>query len=230
MNNSASKLESQPSKKQIQKSLAVLIKNTRTTRRYLSLVEIADWLNVAIKGLGSIKEVADRIDLSPKMLKQFTYINKLIPEVQEMFAKRKIDSVDIATHLSMLNRQEQLLVAEEVAAKQLNSADVRAIRELRNDASDLGIKEVIERVKSSRNVKHYIAEFVVRSKKLRESELRKRFSRIIESENIIKLTKDGPIGRITMNEKGKQLLQQYSNRHGFTKAEAVSMIVRGDVD
>lgn len=230
MNNSASKLESQPSKKQIQKSLAVLIKNTRTTRRYLSLVEIADWLNVAIKGLGSIKEVADRIDLSPKMLKQFTYINKLIPEVQEMFANRKIDSVDIAVHLSMLNRQEQLLVAEEVAAKQLNSADVRAIRELRNDASDLGIREVIERVKSSRNVKHYIAEFVVRSKKLRESELRKRFSRIIESENIIKLTKDGPIARITMNEKGKQLLQQYSNRHGFTKAESVSMIVRGDVD
>lgn len=230
MNNSASKLESQPSEKQIQKSLAVLIKNTRTTRRYLSLVEIADWLNVAIKGLGSIKEVADRIDLSPKMLKQFTYINKLIPEVQEMFAKRKIDSVDIAVHLSMLNRQEQLLVAEEVAAKQLDSADVRAIRELRNDASDLGIKEVIERVKSSRNVKHYIAEFIVRSKKLRESELRKRFSRIIESENIIKLTKHGPIGRITMNEKGKQLLQQYSNRHGFTKAEAVSMIVRGDVD
>jgi len=35
------------SEKEIQKALAALLKNTRTTKRHISLVEIADWLDIA---------------------------------------------------------------------------------------------------------------------------------------------------------------------------------------
>lgn len=229
MNNNTKKEIDRPTEKEIQKALGVLIKNTRTTKRYISLVEIADWIDIAVKGLGNLREVAERIGISLKMIKQFTYIKKLIIDVQDIFAKREIDSVDIAVHLSMLNKDEQLLVAKEVAANQLDSADVRAVRELRKDAPDLNIEHIIAKVKSSRDIKHYIAEFVIRSKKIDEQQLIKYFSKVINSVNIVNLTKKGAIGRITMNSTGRQLLQEYSNKHGLTKAQAVSLIAKGDI-
>lgn len=218
-----------PTEKEIHKALAVLIKNTRTTKRYISIVEIADWLDIAVRGLGGFREVAERLGLSLKMIKQFTYIKKLVIDVQDMFDKREIDSVDIAVHLSMLNNDEQLLVAKEVAAKQLDSADVRAVRELRKDAPTFNIKHIIEKVTSSKNIKHYIAEFVVRSKTLDEEQLIEYFSKVIKSRNIFKLIKRGSIGHITMNSAGKQLLQEYAIKHGLTKAQAVSLIAKGDI-
>ena len=215
--------------KEIQKALAALLKNTRTTKRHISLIEIADWLDIAVQGLGNLKEVANRVGLSYKMIKQFTYLRKLIPEVQVFFSKREIDSIDIAVHLSMLNQYEQLIVAKEAATKELNSADVRAIRELKKNVPALNINEVIEKVKSSRNIKQYIAEFVVRSQKINKDQLHNNFSNVIKSKNIIKLIKKGVIGRITISSEGKRLLQEYSTKHGITKAQAVSLIAKGDI-
>lgn len=215
--------------KNIQKSLAALIKNTRTTHRYLSLIEIADWLDIAIEGLGSLKKVADRIDLSEKMLKQFQYIRKLTPTAQKIFASRKIDSVDIAVHLSMFKDQEQIEIAKEIASGNLNSADVRAIRELKKEVENLCITDVIEKVKASRDVKQYIAEFVIRSKRSDEESLRDRFSKVLEPNNIISLSLKGSIGKIIINDKGWSLLQKYSKNHKLTKAQAISTIVQGDV-
>ncbi len=218
------------SEKVIDKAIAALIKNTRTTKRHISLVEISDWLKIAVKGIGSLKKVADMIGLSNKMIRQFTYINKLIPEVKELFRKRDIDSIDIAVHLSMFENHEQLIVAKEVAKKKLNSADVRAIRELRKDAPTLGINEIIKRVKSSRNIKQYIAEFIITSQNVSEEQLRDNFSKVIKDENIIKMKKDDLFCEITMSSEGKQLLQKYSSKNGLTKAQAVSLIAKGDIN
>lgn len=214
----------------IQKALAALIKNTRTTHRYLSLIEIADWLDMAIQGLGSLKEVADRIGLSKKMLKQFQYIKKLDPKVQKLFASRKIDSVDIAVHLSMLNDKGQIAVAKEIASGKLDSADVRAIREFRKEVKELNINDVIEKVIASRDIKQYVAEFVVRSKRFDKEILRNRFSKICEAHNIISLSLKGSIGKIITNKRGWQLLQQYAKKHRLTKGQAITAIVQGDVE
>ncbi|PQP33266.1 hypothetical protein C6A36_00100 [Desulfobacteraceae bacterium SEEP-SAG10] len=221
--------KAQINEKDIQKSLAALIKNTRTTHRHLSLIEIADWLDIAIHGLGSLKEVANRIDLSEKMLKQFQYIRKLAPKVQKLFATRTIDSVDIAVHLSMFNDQEQIEVAKKLASGNLNSADVRAIRELRKEVNNLSINEIIEKVKASRDIKHYVAEFVVRSQISDEESLRNLFSKVLEPQNIISLNLKGSIGKIIINERGWQLLQKYAKKHRLTKAQALTVITQGDV-
>ncbi len=212
-----------------QRSLAALIRNTRTAHRYLSLTEIADWLDIAIDGLGSLKEVADRIDLSEKMLRQFQYIRKLTPTVQDMFSSRKIDSVDIAVHLSMFEEQEQIEIAKQIASGNLNSDDVRAIRELRKEAKHLCIAEVIGKVEASRDVKQYVAEFVIRSKRSDKELLRDRFARVLDARNIISLTLKGSIGRITVNDEGWSLLRQYSKKHNLTRAQAISTMIQGDV-
>jgi len=193
----------------------------------LSLIEIAEWIDVAIQGLGSLKEVSDRIGLSTKMLKQFQYVKKLNPKVQKLFASRKIDSVDIAVHLSMFNDKEQIAVAKKAASGSLNSADVRAIREFRKEVSGLGINDVIEKVKASRDIKQYVVEFVVRSKIIDEKILRDRFSTVMEQKNIVSLSLKGSIGKIIINNRGRKLLQQYAKKHRLTNEQAIAALVQG---
>lgn len=213
----------------IQESLAALIRSTRTTRRHLSLTDIADWLDVAIDGLGSLREVADRIDLSEKMLKQFQYVRRLTPTVQDMFASRQIDSVDIAVHLSMLEDKEQIEVAERIVSGDLNSADVRAIRELKKEALHLSIADVIEKVEASRDIKQYAAEFVIRSRRVDEESIKDRFARVLDRDNIISLSLSGSIGKIVMSNTGWSLLQRYSKKHNLTRAQTISTIAKGEV-
>lgn len=216
--------------KDLPKALAALIKNTRTQRRPLSLTEIATWLEMAINSLGSLKEVADRIGLSTKMLRQFQYVRKLSPNVQTLFAQRKLDSVDAAVHLSLLSAQDQRVVAQEIAKIQLDSADVRAIAELRKKLPKVNIDEILERVKATKNVKQYVAEFVVRSKNTTPALLREKFTRIIGGENIVSINIKGSIGTLKMTAQGRDCLQKAANSKGITKAAMVSLLAQGQED
>lgn len=212
------------------KAIAALIKNTRTTKRHISLIKMAEWLELAVKDLGSINSVADTISLSPNMLRQFLYVRKLSKNVQALFADRKIDSVDAAVHLSTLNELDQKIVCLAMAEGKLTSGELRAVREFRKEAPDMHINEIIGKVKSTQNIKQHIAEFVVRSKKIHEQMLKKRFAKIIEPQNIISLTLKGSIGRIIISSKGKGLLQNYAKRKGITKVRAISSIVHGEIN
>lgn len=212
------------------KAIAALIKNTKTTKRRISLIEMAEWLDLAVKDLGSINSVAETISLSPNMLRQFLYVRKLSKDVQALFADRKIDSVDAAVHLSMLKEQDQKIVGLAMAEGDLTSAELRAIREFRKGTPNIHMNKIIEKVKSTQNIKQHIAEFVVRSKKIHEQMLKKRFAKVIGLQNIISLTLKGSIGRIVMSSKGKDLLQKYAKERDFTKAKAISSIVHGEID
>ena len=66
------------------------------------------------------------------MLRQFSYVRRLTPEVQSLFAKRKLDSVDAATHLAMLDKKDQKVVAKSLAMRELDTEDVRAIVQWRD--------------------------------------------------------------------------------------------------
>src|SRR5688500_4840448 len=91
--------------------LAVLIANTLSKKRPLSLPEISVWLKKGIQSFGSFEQLAERLGISAKMLRQFSYVDNLSPSVLPLFTTRRIDSVDAATHLGMLPKQDQCLVA-----------------------------------------------------------------------------------------------------------------------
>jgi hypothetical protein len=188
-------------------------------------MEISAWLNIAIKELGSIHEVADRIGLSVKMLRQFLYVTKLTKPVQMLFADRKIDSVDTAVHMTMLNKNDQTVVGQSVANGQLDSADVRGIVELRKKLPGESIRGLIDRIKSTRNVKEYIAEFVVRSRATDERAILRRFSKVLGKQNIISIRLEGSIGRIVLNSTGKSSLQKAAANKGVGLAVMVNSIV-----
>src|SRR5688572_6310318 len=102
--------------KELNEAIAVLIASTRSKKRPFPLTEIARKLELAVATLGSHAAVAERIGLSAKMLKQFSAVTQLSKEVQKLFERRVLDSVDAAAHLAKISTGNQKVVAEALAA------------------------------------------------------------------------------------------------------------------
>jgi len=183
-------------------ALAILISNTRTQRRPLSLLAVADALSTAIDHLGGYSNVADRIGLSAKMLRQFSYVRRLAPAAQRLFRQRRLDSVDAAVHLSMLPKKEQPVLASAIAKGEIDGVDLRAITELRRHDSKADLSGLIKKVKESKTKKEYVAEFLVRGRRT-ERQIRAAVERYIPRQEIIRIETEGPLGRLVLTKKGK---------------------------
>jgi transcriptional regulator with XRE-family HTH domain len=213
----------------VEHALAALIRNTRTTSRPLSLPEIAAWLEIAAAALGSIREVADRIGLSPQMVKQFLAVKDLSPQVQKLFALRELDSVDMAVHLRKFNAKDQDRVATASVREELNSADIRAIWELRSKYPNMPIEDAVQKVKSSRNIRQYVIEFVVRGPRISRSNLLNRFRKALGDDSVVSLKLSGSIGQLIIDEQGRSRLRALARQHKVTQAESVNKIVMGEI-
>lgn len=214
---------------QVDSALAAIIRNTRTTHRVLSLPEIARLLETAADGLGGVGVVADRVGLSVKMLRQFLAVKELTPSVQKLFADRRLDSVDAAVHLRMLDPRDQQSVAEVAARGELDTADIRAVCDFRKKHADVPLMEALERVKATRNVKHYVVQFVVRGKRLDLKQVTTRFERAIGRNGIVSMALEGLIGTLTLNERGRRQLQRLASGTGDTKVEVIKKILDGEL-
>ena len=213
----------------LDEALAALIRNTRRTSRQLSLLEIAEWLDVAIEGCGTLRKVADRIGLSSQMLRQFLAVKQLAPAVQKLFSERKLDSVDMASHLRNLERTDQEFAARETITGDLNTADIRAICEFRNENPDIDIQNAVKQIKATRNIKQYIIEFVVRGPMLSRDVLQRRFADALGTDNIESLQMTCSIGTVVVNHSGRSRLRVLAKQYGVTQAEAVNWIVMGEL-
>ena len=153
------------SQDEVENAVARLIASTRRKRRQLKLLEIANDLGIALSAYKSLSNVADVIDISPEMLRQFSRVNKLCNPVKKLIADGTIQSVDIADRLSRLQVVDQMPVALAVAQRNLTSDDVRAIVSLRKALPKEEIGKVIDRVKRSRSIKQYVVEFLIPTQK-----------------------------------------------------------------
>jgi hypothetical protein len=189
----------------IEKALAILISNTRNRKRPLSLTEIAGWLDIAARHFGGHSAVADRIGLSSKMLRQFSCVTKLPEPVQHLFARRNLDSVDAAAHLAVLPAADQTAVAEALAAGQIDTSDVRAIVEMRRRGHKESSEEIVDRVKSSKTIREYVAEFLAPGGSSPGC-FKATVARFIPPSEIVRVEIDGPTGRLVLTRKGKVAL------------------------
>ncbi len=210
-----------------QQSLAALIRNTRTTARSLSLVDIEKWLTVAIARYGSVKAVAEKIDLSTKMLRRFKSIAKLSSEVREMFAKREIDSVDAAEHLSRLVEDEQLAAAKQLAEKCIDTSDLRGICELRRKQPQMQIDKIIDNIKATRNIRQYRVEFMPRGKPYDTNLLRQHFLDYFGAEGVVSFRLEGAIAVLVLTKSAARLLETRCKETGASKRQMIMRISEG---
>ena len=190
---------------QLEEALAILISCTHRKTRPLSLTEIAKWLDIAVGKMGSIRAVADRIGVSAKMLAQFFHVKKLSKDVQAIFEKRKLDSVDSTTQLAMLPEHEQKVVANALASRNIDTIDLRAVVELRRAGDNSSITSLLRRVSASKSKKEYVAEFVIQGSPS-PAYIRKKFTRYIPASEILVLERKGVFGQLVLTQKGKNAL------------------------
>jgi DNA-binding transcriptional regulator YdaS (Cro superfamily) len=207
-------------------ALAILISNTRRNKRPLPLTEIGKWLSVAVKKLGSHSAVADRLGLSAKMLKQFSNVSRLAPDLRQLVETRKLDSLDAVSHLAVLPAKQQEIVADALAAGEINTSDIRAVAQLQRLHYSDSIKEILKRVKDGKTKREYIAEFVVRGSHDSEQIL-KAFQRHVPPKDIIRVEIDGSLGRLVLTQAGKKELFNAADALGVSINQVIPVILKG---
>jgi hypothetical protein len=217
-----------PDQAALEGALAAIITNTKRRRRNLDLLEVAKHVQTAREAFCSLKAVADSVLLSEQMLSEFLAVRRLAPEVRQLVADRQIDSVDMVRRLTGFPAQDQVNVAQAVAARQLDSHDVRAVLALRKALPEPPIRDIINRVVTSRDIRQYLAEFVVPFAGTEPAVLRSRFAEIVGEENIRALEISGRLGVLAMNSEGRRRLQGAAKSRGLTKRMLIDTMLIGE--
>jgi len=188
-------VEHKPSKHEIEinEALVALIASTKRKNRKLSPLEVVEKIEIAKEGIGSLPKVARRIGLSYEMLRQIYSLVNCSAGVKRLIREGKLDSYDILYRLSKLPKSSQMTVAKRIIAGELNSEDVRAIATFHADFPSIKIGKIIERIKSSRNIKLYVVYFESGPAKIKPAALRSRVESVCGEGNIVSL--DGIVAR-----------------------------------
>jgi hypothetical protein len=211
---------------ELKEALAVLISSTRNKKRPFSLTYVAKWLEIAVTKLGSYSVVAHRLGISPKMLRQFSYVRRLSKPVQKLFELRELDSVDALAHLAMLRSTDQRPVAQALASGQIDTIDVRAVVELRESDQVRPISELIDQVKASKTSKEYVVEFIIRGS-CDPDAVRAIITRYIPKEEIVRLEVNGAVGRLVLTPKGRESLGKAAKKLGTSLRSVMAAILQG---
>lgn len=214
-----------PSQREVNDALAALIVSTKRKNRRLNPLQVAEKIQVARDGIGSLAQVAERIGLSYEMLRQIFSVQRCSEGVKKLVREGKLDSYDILYRLSKLSALEQLVVARAVIKEELNSEDVRAIVTFKKDFPKVGIKKVVERIKSSRNIKQYVAYFRVSPRKINVEIIRSRFEKAYGKKNVISFEVSDGVGKLLLNSEGKKLLQKLAKNDCVTKRKSIEKLV-----
>jgi hypothetical protein len=213
---------------ELKEALAVLISSTRSRRRPLPMTDIARWLGIAVRKLGDYAAVGERVGLSAKMLRQFATVDSLAPAVKKLFATRDLDSVDAAAHLARLSGDDQVPVANALAAKTIQTADVRGVVQLRQLEQSAAIETLLRRVIDTKTKQEYVAEFVVRGGR-KHAELIKAFEACIDPDHIVRLEVQGALGRLVLTEEGKRSLTKAATSLGTSLSDVIPAILKKSV-
>lgn len=106
--------------------LANVAAGLRRRTRSLDLVTVAGSIRRLVSSLGSTAEVARRADVSAGMLRKFLSIERLEPEVRDLFKERQLDRVMDAFLLSKVTQpRNQRSLARLVTSKHLTTHELR---------------------------------------------------------------------------------------------------------
>lgn len=203
---------------------AALISSTRTTKRPFSLIELASFAREAIKESGGMEAAAERISLSPRMLKQFLLADRLDRSVKHLVATRKIDSVDAVGYLVLLDPADQRFVAGELAQGRVQTMDLRAIRDQRRIMPREPITTIVKLVKDSRAKKIYVAEFAIRGGMTKGIAL-KRIAKDLGADAATDVEIEGAVGRVLLTPNGRDALKAFAKNEGLSLSKAIPRLI-----
>lgn len=111
------------------RDLAVVLSNIRRKKRPDDLVTVARAFQQLISAYGSRRAVADKVKLSPEMVREFLSILTLPRKILRMVKSRNIDRVDEAYRISKIKDPSQQLEAANRSVKMLTD-DIRDVESI----------------------------------------------------------------------------------------------------
>ena len=207
--------------------LARLIANTRRVRRGEDILTVAGYMREATAIVGGLTALAQRIGISEEMIREFMSAERLSEPVKALVRSRRIDSVDVVYRTSRLPIADQLPVAAAFVSGELSSNDVRAVASFSSSTGSRDITHAIDRVKASRNVREYVAEFLLPASDMEPSQARRGLVQGLGARNIRSLEISGRVVRLVTNREGMLRLQTLARERKTTKRAALKKLACG---
>ncbi|MEW6586182.1 MAG: hypothetical protein AB1442_11305, partial [Nitrospirota bacterium] len=101
------------------KLIAEIIAGTKRKKRRINVLKVADNLRALHEQHKSLVKVANIVDLSPEMVRQFIKLNSLPNEVKKLFKDGHLSGVDIGYRISKLERKDQIAIAQRLTVSKL---------------------------------------------------------------------------------------------------------------
>jgi hypothetical protein len=137
----------------------------------------------------------------------------------------RLSGIDILHRLSKLPSKDQDSIAEALLRAAVDSDDVRGLVNLRREMPAVPMRRLIDRIRSSKNIKHYIAYFSVPREGLHTDGLRRLFEKALGKRAIVSVNVKGCLGTLTMNADGRNRLQELARKTAITKRQLIDQIV-----
>lgn len=113
-----------------QTALSILFANTKRKKRKVDLITIAEACDYLVKLYGSQTAVADKVGLNSEMIREFRKLIKLPDEVKKLVSSRRIDRLDVAYRISMVeDPKKQIAIANQLTGLS-DSKDIRDVLRL----------------------------------------------------------------------------------------------------
>jgi hypothetical protein len=202
------------SRKEPERAIANLIASTRTKQRNVSLVEFYAWLTEAIARLGSLEDVAAKIGVSTRMLKQFLVVGKLDNSVLTHVKQRSLDSIDALNYLARFSHQDQRAILPLLLTKELSSKDLRSVYQQRSVLAGASIPQLVTRVSAGKARRVYELNFLFRGGLTKEQAIDS-LKKIVMQDGLERIESDGPFGKVLLTKIGLDRLRAYSRAKGI---------------
>jgi hypothetical protein len=210
---------------ELKDALAALIASTKRKKRKLTPLQMAEKIEIATRGLGSLPKVAEAVGLSYEMVRQIYSVVKCSDAVKRLVRESKVTSLDALHRLSKLPKSDQIVVARALTSGRISTDDVRAVVSLRKELPGTPIGKVISRIEESRNIRQYVAYFSLPSELIDAKEVRGGLEKVLRKGNIISVTVRGTIGEVVINAEGKVRLEEAAKQEGITKRQLLEELV-----
>lgn len=220
--------------------------NVPGSNRPLSPVEVANEIDVMRADLdGDLKEVIRRLPVSPHIVKEFLYLGKLPPKIQDVVTWGESSSEDgsigfsVAAKMSRLSNHNDILkLAGTILGmtRPITKEEVKGVLSLKKTKPDKPIEECIREVLNVTrqvtihhflficNIKSTIATFLVNSgsKKNPQDQVLAALNSVFPTGTLKNIKVRNERVRLALDEEGWKFISTYTDRHSLARQDVVN--------
>jgi hypothetical protein len=201
-----------------------LLRNTKTKKRPLNIVEVANLINIVLKKQ-SLKELATILGIKAAMLSKFLSVYKLPNFIMGLVESRVIDSVAMVFYLSKLSDKDLQELLPLLNEDKINSVELKSFLPFRKKHPTQSIAELYNQHIASKNIKVSVIRLAETDLKSGIENLKNNLSNILPPSEIIAIEKNKKFVDIKLTKEGENILRDKAKQRTITLQNLIQEIV-----